>query len=70
MVCKICINAKNIPCWLYYSMSGHRIPEDTSYMYVATKCMVKSLTEGHRRELRADGSNIKVAVSILTSLTA
>ncbi|KAG8191537.1 hypothetical protein JTE90_019601 [Oedothorax gibbosus] len=43
------------------SMSGHRIPEQTSYMYVATKCMVKSLTEGHRRELRADGSKIKVA---------
>ncbi|XP_055947635.1 dehydrogenase/reductase SDR family member 11-like isoform X1 [Argiope bruennichi] len=43
------------------SMSGHRIPEMTSFMYVGTKFMVRALTEGLRRELKADGSRIRVA---------
>ncbi|KAF8765096.1 Dehydrogenase/reductase SDR family member 11 like protein [Argiope bruennichi] len=42
-------------------MSGHRIPEMTSFMYVGTKFMVRALTEGLRRELKADGSRIRVA---------
>ncbi|GFT92059.1 hypothetical protein NPIL_676951 [Nephila pilipes] len=44
-----------------FSMSGHRIPEDTSFMYVGTKVMVRALTEGLRKELKAEGSRIRVA---------
>ncbi|GIY15752.1 hypothetical protein CDAR_266981 [Caerostris darwini] len=43
------------------SMSGHRIPEMTSFMYVGTKFMVNALTEGLRRELKAENSRIRIA---------
>ncbi|GFX61424.1 uncharacterized protein TNCV_823301 [Trichonephila clavipes] len=42
-------------------MSGHRIPEQTSFMYVGTKFMVRALTEGLRKEFKAEGSRIRVA---------
>ncbi|KAG8171849.1 hypothetical protein JTE90_025944 [Oedothorax gibbosus] len=43
------------------SMSGHRMPNGGLHMYVATKCMLKSLAEGLRRELREEKSGIRVA---------
>ncbi|GFR28224.1 hypothetical protein TNCT_436181 [Trichonephila clavata] len=43
------------------SMSGHRIPEQTSFMYVGTKVMVRAITEGLRKEFKAEGSRIRVA---------
>jgi len=42
------------------SMSGHRVPAHAG-MYAATKFAVQALTEGLRLELRARGSNIRVA---------
>lgn len=42
------------------SMSGHRVPDGTGGMYSATKHAVRALTEGLRRELRAQNSNIRV----------
>lgn len=41
------------------SMSGHRVP--SSGMYSASKFAVRALTEGLRKELRADGSNIRIS---------
>ncbi|KFM82604.1 Dehydrogenase/reductase SDR family member 11, partial [Stegodyphus mimosarum] len=43
------------------SMSGHRIPAMDISMYAGTKFMVRALTEGLRRELRAAKSHIRVA---------
>ncbi len=42
------------------SMAGHRVPPGSG-VYSATKYAVRSLTEGLRAELRADGSDIRVA---------
>jgi 17beta-estradiol 17-dehydrogenase / 3beta-hydroxysteroid 3-dehydrogenase len=42
------------------SMSGHRVPDGTGGMYSATKHAVRALTEGLRRELRSQHSNIRV----------
>ncbi|MBT9312528.1 SDR family NAD(P)-dependent oxidoreductase [Leptothoe kymatousa] len=41
------------------SMSGHRVP--SSGMYSASKFAVRALTEGLRKELRADGSAIRIS---------
>lgn len=45
------------------SMSGHRLPDSSTgagAVYAATKHAVKVLTEGLRRELRGQGSGIRV----------
>ncbi|MEL7143910.1 MAG: SDR family NAD(P)-dependent oxidoreductase [Cyanobacteria bacterium J06643_4] len=42
------------------SMSGHRVPAIEG-IYSATKFAVRSLTETLRRELRADGSHIRIS---------
>ncbi|MBD0336743.1 MAG: SDR family NAD(P)-dependent oxidoreductase [Cyanobacteria bacterium Co-bin13] len=42
------------------SMSGHRVPGGSG-MYSATKFAVRSLTEGLRQELRAEGLDIRVS---------
>ena len=47
----------------HYSMSGHRVignPDIT--FYSATKYAVTALTEGLRKELRDQKSNIKITV--------
>lgn len=41
------------------SMSGHRVP--SSGMYSASKFAVRALTEGLRKELRADNSHIRIS---------
>jgi len=41
------------------SMAAHRVPPDSG-VYSATKYAVRSLTEGLRQELRAEGSPIRV----------
>ncbi|MEM9806212.1 MAG: SDR family NAD(P)-dependent oxidoreductase [Cyanobacteria bacterium P01_D01_bin.56] len=41
------------------SMSGHRVP--SSGMYSASKFAVRALTEGLRKELRTDGSAIRIS---------
>ena len=49
----------------YCSMSGHRVignPQTT--FYSATKFSVTALTEGLRKELRDQKSNIKITVSL------
>ncbi len=43
------------------SMSGHRIPIAVAGLYSATKFAVRSLTEILRRELRTDGSAIRIS---------
>lgn len=51
------------------SMAGHRIPKSGSgHFYSATKCAVTALTEGTRMELRDLKSNIRVTVSVKTTL--
>ena len=42
------------------SMAGHRVPEGSG-VYSATKFAVRSLTEGLRKELRAEGSSIRIS---------
>ena len=42
------------------SMAGHRVPEGSG-VYSATKFAVRSLTEGLRKELRADKSAIRIS---------
>ncbi|KAI9560320.1 hypothetical protein GHT06_014337 [Daphnia sinensis] len=44
------------------SLSGHRVPiSPGNHFYSATKFCVRSLTEGHRQELRELKTNIRVA---------
>ncbi len=40
-------------------MSGHRVPGGSG-VYAATKYAVRALTEGLRKELRAQGSKVRV----------
>ena len=50
------------------SLSGHRVPiGNGNHFYSATKFAVRSITEGHRQELRELNSNIRVAVIIFLS---
>ena len=42
------------------SMAAHRVPEGSG-VYSATKFAVRSLTEGLRKELRGDGSSIRIS---------
>ena len=54
-------------------MSGHRLVTSTSsntFFYGATKFAVTALTEGIRRELRQENSDVKVTVRILCTSTA
>ena len=59
-------NNKPKEYYYYCSMSGHRVASNpaTSF-YSATKFAVTALTEGLRKELRDQKSNIKITVSLL-----
>lgn len=50
-------------------MSGHRLVSTSSntFFYGATKFAVTALTEGVRRELRQENSDVKVTVRILST---
>ncbi len=43
------------------SMASHRVPPGKGGFYAATKHAVRALTEGLRKELRAEGSDIRVS---------
>jgi NAD(P)-dependent dehydrogenase (short-subunit alcohol dehydrogenase family) len=48
----------------FRSLSGHRVPIGPgNHFYSATKFCVRSLTEGHRQELKELRTNIRVAVN-------
>ena len=51
------------------SLSGHRVPIGAgNHFYSATKFAVRSLTEGHRQELKELKTNIRVAVRLLAQI--
>ena len=51
------------------SISGHRVIGTYNHFYAATQFAIDALTEGLRKELRDLKSNIKVTVSLITTLT-
>jgi 17beta-estradiol 17-dehydrogenase / 3beta-hydroxysteroid 3-dehydrogenase len=56
-----CINHFHL---FFHSLSGHRVPIGPgNHFYSATKFCVRSLTEGHRQELKELKTNIRVAVN-------
>ena len=53
----------------FTSLSGHRVPIGAgNHFYSATKFAVRSLTEGHRQELKELKTNIRVAVRLLAQI--